>query len=221
MSSDRNPIFDTVLAPLTDRQREQVEAAYALLENSRDPVHRQDLPALQDPTSRQGLDQLLRHTGRTLVAVDDVRFTSGYDDTVTAELTADGWQPLTAIERAVLVLVLVHSVAIPRSEEQLGADTWTSEFPTTEADVLRDGKVPSGAGRAALSRLVGCGLLARRRDRSGGDGGYVPGAQLLRLTPAARTRLQDQLILAAAPDHPLAAAVRERRNRTDSRENIR
>ncbi|MEU4626892.1 hypothetical protein AB0G04_43830 [Actinoplanes sp. NPDC023801] len=219
MNSDPNVVFDTVLASLTDRQRENVEAAYALLEHSREPVHRQELPALHDPTSRERLEQLLRRTGRTLVAVDDVRFTSGYDDTVTAELTADGWQPLTPTERAVLVLVLVYSVAIPRSEEQLSADTWTSGFLTTETDLLKDGKVPAGAGKAALSRLVNCGLLARRRDRAGGEGGYVPGPQLLRLTPAARSRLQDQLILAAAPNHPLAAAIRERRNRT-SRESI-
>jgi hypothetical protein len=45
----------------------------------------------------------------------------------------------------------------------------------------------------------------------------VPGPQLQRLTPAAQERLQDQLILAAAPDHPLAAAVRERRRRQDQK----
>ncbi|MFI5495872.1 hypothetical protein [Actinoplanes sp. NPDC051859] len=208
-----NPVFETVLAALTDRGREQVEAAYALLEHSRDPIHRQELPAVQDPASRAGLDRLLRHTGRVLVQVDDLHFTTGYDDTIAAELTAEGWQPLTAVERAVLVLVLVYSVAIARSEERLGQDAWTSTYPATEQDVLRAGKVPPGAARAALSKLVAAGIL--RRIRGGdADGGYVPGPQLLRLTPAARARLQDQLILAAAPDHPLAAAIRERRNRS-------
>jgi hypothetical protein len=216
VTGDRNPIFDTVLASLTERQREQVEAAYALLEHSREPVHRQELPALQDPTSRDRLEQLLRRTGRTLVAVDAVRFTSGYDDTIAAELTADGWQPLTGIERAVLVLVLVYSVAIPRSEGKLGQDAWDSDVPTTESDLLRAGKVPAGAAKAALSKLVGAGLLSRKRDRAGAEGGYVPGPQLLRLTPAARARLQDQLILAAAPNHPLATAIRERRHRRES-----
>ena len=221
MSRDQNPLFDSVPASLTDRQREQVEAAYALLEHSREPVHRQELPALQDPTSRDRLEHLLRRTGRVLVQVDGLRFTSGYDDTVAAQLTRSGWQPLTTVERAVLVLVLVCSVAIPRSEERMAQDAWTSPYPTTEADVLRASKLPAVAARAAASKLVASGLLTRIRDRADVEGGYVPGPQLLRLTPAARARLQDQLILAAAPNHPLAAAIRERRDRTASRENTR
>jgi hypothetical protein len=39
----------------------------------------------------------------------------------------------------------------------------------------------------------------------------VPGPQFHRLTPAARRRLQEELILAAGPDSPLAAAIRARR----------
>jgi len=205
-----NPIFDDVLGSLPDRQRELVEAAYAVLEHSSEPVHRQFLPALQDATSHEALQRLLRRTGRTLVAVDGLHFTSGYDDNVAAELAATGWQPLPVVDRAVLVLVLVYSVAIARSEELIGADAWTSPYPTTARDIFRDSKVPVAEARAALGRLTACGLL--RTVRGGDhDGGYVPGPQLLRLTPAARERLQDQLILAAAPDHPLAAAIRERR----------
>lgn len=218
MSRDQNPLFDSVLATLTDRQREHVEAAYALLEHGREPVHRQELHALQDPTSRERLGQLLRRTGRVLVQVDGVRFTSGYDDTVVAQLTAAGWQPLTTIERAVLALVLIYSVAIARSEERLAPDAWTSPYPTTEADILKASKLPAGAAKAAASKLVASGLLARVRDRADAEGGYVPGPQLLRLTPAARVRLQEQLILAAAPNHPLAAAIRERRTRTANTE---
>jgi hypothetical protein len=205
-----NPIFEEVLGALTDRQRELVEAAYALLEHSREPVHRQYLPALQDATARERLEELLRRTGRTMVSVDGLLFTSGFDDAVSAELTASGWQPLLLIDRAVLVLVLVYSVAIPRSEEQLGSDVWTSPHPTSTEDILKHSKLPTAEARAALGRLTAAGLL--RSSRGGDqDGGYVPGPQLLRLTPAARERLQEQLLLAAAPDHPLAAAIRERR----------
>lgn len=205
-----NPIFEEVLGTLPDRQRELVEAAYALLEHGSVPVHRQLLPALRDATSRERLEELLRRTGRTLVAVDALHVTSGFDDAVRTELAETGWQPLSLADRAVLVLVLVHSVAIPRSEEQIAPDSWDSPYPTTSQDVTRDSKVPVGEVRAALGRLTACGLL--RRVRGGDhDGGYVPGPQLSRLTPAAREQLQDQLILAAAPDHPLAAAIRERR----------
>jgi hypothetical protein len=208
-----NPIFEQVLAPLTDRQREHVEAAYALLEHSSEPVHRQHLPALEDATSRSCLEELLRRTARVLVAVDGgVRWTSGFDDAVVADLAAANWQPLPEIDRAVLTLILVHSVAIPRSEEQLAADTWISSYPTPAAEILRRSKLPATDARLALGRLTAAGLI--RLIRGGEtDGGYVPGPQLLRLTPAARERLQDQLILAAAPDHPLASAIRERRRR--------
>ena len=206
-----NPIFEEVLGRLPDRQRELVEAAYALLEHGNGPVHRQLLPALRDATSRERLEELLRRTGRTLVEVDPLHVTSGFDDAVRIELADSGWQPLPLADRAVLVLVLVHSVAIPRSEERLAPDSWDSQFPTTQLDITRHSKVPPGEARAALSRLTACGLL--RTVRGGDqDGGYVPGPRLSRLTPAAREQLQDQLILAAAPDHPLAAAIRERRH---------
>jgi hypothetical protein len=106
-------------------------------------------------------------------------------------------------------------VAIPRSEERLAQDVWASPYPAGEEDIVRASKAPAVAAKAALGRLVACGLIGRVRDRAGAEGGYVPGPQLLRLTPAARERLQDQLILAAAPNHPLAAVIRERRARTE------
>ncbi|MDI1463367.1 hypothetical protein QEZ54_20500 [Catellatospora sp. KI3] len=207
-----NPIFAQALGHLNDRQREHIEAAFALLEHSIEPVHRQYLPAMEDASSRTSLEDLLRRTGRTLVTVDGgLHWTSGFDDTIAAGLTAAGWQPLTTLERAVLTLVLVHSVAIPRSEEQLNNDTWASSHPTAAAEILRHSKLPSTEARLALSRLAAVGLI--RMVRSGdSEGGYVPGPQLQRLTPAARERLQEQLILAAAPDHPLASAIRERRS---------
>ena len=211
-----NPLFEQVLAHLSDRQRELVEAAYAAVEHSSEPVHRQYLLALEDATTRDCLEQLLLRTGRTLLSVDGVHWTSGFADAVAADLTAAGWQPLAEIDRAVLTLVLVYSVAVPRSEEQLAADTWASAHPTAAEEILRHSKLPSTEARAALARLVAAGLLRTVR-RGDSDGGYVPGPQLQRLTPAARERLQDQLILAAAPDHPLAAAVRERRRRQDQK----
>ena len=124
-------------------------------------------------------------------------------------MTASGWQPMPDIDRAVLVLILIHSVAIPRSEDRLGSDTWVSNVPTSAAEILRRSKLPSTEAQQALRRLVAAGLVAPARG--GTNGGYVPGPQLYRLTPAARERLQDQLILAAAPDHPLASAIRDRR----------
>ncbi|WP_246365692.1 hypothetical protein [Nonomuraea rhodomycinica] len=114
-------------------------------------------------------------------------------------------------ERAVLTLVLVHSVAIPRAEGVLPEDTWLSPHPTPVEELRRHTQVPIGELEAALRVLRHAGLLAQ--VKAGEEaGGYVPGPQFHRLTPAARRRLQEELILAAGPHTPLAAAVRARRS---------
>ncbi|GAA2317713.1 hypothetical protein GCM10010149_82600 [Nonomuraea roseoviolacea subsp. roseoviolacea] len=114
-------------------------------------------------------------------------------------------------ERAVLTLVLVHSVAIPRAEGVLPEDTWLSPHPTPAEELRRHTQVPIGELEAALRVLRHAGLLAQ--VKAGEEaGGYVPGPQFHRLTPAARRRLQEELILAAGPHTPLATAVRARRS---------
>jgi hypothetical protein len=104
-------------------------------------------------------------------------------------------------------------VAIPRSEGVLTGDSWKSARPTT-VDELRTAKISSEDRRLALQRLRAAGLVQLSGDHSGGPS-YVPGPQLQRLTPAARRRLQDQLILAAAPASPIAAAIRARTGATE------
>ncbi|WP_345560497.1 hypothetical protein [Nonomuraea rosea] len=114
-------------------------------------------------------------------------------------------------ERAVLTLVLVHSVAIPRAEGLLPEDSWMSPHPTPVDELRRHTQLPIGELEAALRVLRHAGLLGQ--VKAGEEaGGYVPGPQFHRLTPAARRRLQEELILAAGPNTPLAAAVRSRRS---------
>ncbi|MFI7224840.1 hypothetical protein ACIBO5_16590 [Nonomuraea angiospora] len=114
-------------------------------------------------------------------------------------------------ERAVLTLVLVHSVAIPRAEGLLPEDSWLSPHPTPVDELRRHTQLPIGELEAALRTLRHAGLLGQ--VKAGEEaGGYVPGPQFHRLTPAARRRLQEELILAAGPNTPLAAAVRSRRS---------
>lgn len=206
--SEPDLVFEAVLAELSERHREEVLAGYSALENSADPVHEALLPALRDATLRRSLEQLLHRVGRTLVRAGASHWTSGYRDDVTAELTGDGWHPLERIDRAILTLVLVHSVAIPRSEGGLDADSWTSPHPTAPDELFRHSHLPREETRTALGRLRAAGLV--QLDRRRGTG-YVPGPQFNRLTPAARRRLQEELILAAGPDTPLAAAIRIRR----------
>ncbi|WP_240780146.1 hypothetical protein [Nonomuraea zeae] len=114
-------------------------------------------------------------------------------------------------ERAVLTLVLVHSVAIPRAEGLLPEDSWLSPHPTPVDELRRHTQLPIGELEAALRVLRHAGLLGQ--VKAGEEaGGYVPGPQFHRLTPAARRRLQEELILAAGPNTPLATAVRARRS---------
>jgi DNA-binding GntR family transcriptional regulator len=119
---------------------------------------------------------------------------------------------MPAIDRAVLVLVLVHSVAIPRSRGTLPGDAWTSGQPTMLAELQDASRIQPTDIRAALQRLRAAGLvqLVPQRVGVGQSAAYLPGPQLHRLTPAARRRLQEELILAAAPSSPLAAAIRAR-----------
>jgi hypothetical protein len=209
-----NPVFEPVLAELSERHRDEVLSAFAAVEHSPEPVPEAQLLALRDATLRRSLDDLLRRVGRTLIPVG-TSWTSGYRDEVAAELAQAGWHSLPAIDRAVLVLVLIHSVAIPRSRGTLPGDTWTSGQPTMASELLEASRLQPTDVRIALGHLRAAGLvqLAPQRAGTGQSAAYFPGPQLHRLSAAARRRLQEELILAAAPGSPVAAAIRARRDR--------
>ena len=166
--TDPDPLFDAVLAELSERHREEVLAGYAALEHSAEPVHEVLLLALRDATLRRSLEQVLHGVGRTLVKVGSSHWTSGYRDDVRGQLTADGWHPLERIDRAILTLVLLHSVAIPRSEGGLDADTWTSPHPTGPDEIFRHSHLPREETRTALGRLRAAGLVQIDRRRGHG-----------------------------------------------------
>jgi hypothetical protein len=216
--SGGNPVFEPALADLSERHRDEVLAAFAAVEHSPEPVPEIQLAALRDVTMRRSLDTVLGLAGRTLIPVGEQAWTSGYRDEAAAELAAAGWHSLPAIDRAVLVLVLIHSVAVPRSRGTLAGDAWTSGQPTMLAELQNASRVQPADLRAALQRLRAAGLvqLAAQRAGAGQSAAYLPGPQLHRLTPAARRRLQEELILAAAPASPLAAAIRARRGTAPS-----
>lgn len=210
--TEQHALFDPLLEDLSDRSRDEVLAAFSAVQYAAHPVAEVQLAGLRDVTLRRQVQKMLRLIGRTLVHVDGTHWTAGYADDVAETLTAQGWQPLSVVDRAVLVLVLVHSVAIPRSEGILTGDSWKSARPTT-VDELRTTKISSEERRLSLQRLRAAGLIQLSGDHSGGPS-YIPGPQLQRLTPAARRRLQDQLILAAAPASPIAEAIRARKGVT-------
>ncbi|WP_230884564.1 hypothetical protein [Planomonospora sp. ID82291] len=196
---------DDLLGPFDERHRAELVAAFMAVEHAAEPVHEARFPALRDPVLRRALAEMLRRRGRVLVSGRET-WTSGYAD----DVAAGAGTALGEAERAVLVLVLLHSVAIPRAEGLLPADSWLSPFPAQAEELRRHTLLPIGELEAALRVLRHAGLVTQ--VKSGEEaGGYVPGPQFHRLTPAARRRLQEELILAAGPHTPLAAAVRARR----------
>ncbi|MBT0772509.1 hypothetical protein KIH74_26420 [Kineosporia sp. J2-2] len=223
---ETHPVFTAAVADLSEKHRDEVLAAFAAVEHSWQPLHESQILALRDATLRRALAQMLHPLGRTLVKVGPNLWTSGYRDDVARELSAEMLESLPLVDRAVFVLILIHSVAIPRSQGLIDLDTWISSRPTSQEELNRYSKLPRTAVRTALARLRAAGLVQIAPDRrphqvkSSGSGqnqgaSYLPGPQLARLTPAARRRLQEELILAAGADTPLAAAIRARRSRPD------
>lgn len=227
--SEMHPAFTAAVADLSERHRDEVLAAYAALEHSWQPLHESQLLALRDATLRRAVQQVLQPLGRTLVRVAPNTWTSGYRDDIARELSAEVLEAMPLVDRAVFVLVLIHSVAIPRSQGLIDQDTWVSHHPTSMEELNRYSRLPRTAVRTALARLRACGLVQIAPDRrphparsTGSNAGasYLPGPQLARLTPAARRRLQEELILAAGADTPLAAAIRARRARPGGEESL-
>ncbi|MFF3561397.1 hypothetical protein ACFYXS_15290 [Streptomyces sp. NPDC002574] len=210
-----NGLFDDLLQPLGDKQRDALVSAWSALEYGSEPASEAALPALRDAALRHLLDQMLQRTGRTLVHAGDYVWTSGYRDDTAAELVTNGWGILPPLERAALILVLIHSVAIPRAEGRLVRDDWQSSHPTTPTHLRKLSQI-HGQRRLsdALQWLRAAGLvrMVRGADRETAGASYVPGQALRRLTPAAGQRLQENLILAVGPDTALATAIMVRRS---------
>jgi hypothetical protein len=212
-------LFEPVLADLSERHRDEILAAFAAVENSPEPVPEAVATALRDATMRRGVEEMLNLIGRTLVRAGPGRWTSGYRDDIAGRLTAGrltgrltGGHARPVTDRAVLTLVLIHSVAIPRTEGTLTGDTWVEGTPTPVDELQRRTQMPRGELRQSLGRLRAAGLVRVVPARPPKGTAYLPGPQFHRLTEAARRRLQEELILAAGPGTPLAAAIRRRRS---------
>ncbi|RSN10691.1 hypothetical protein DMB42_15625 [Nonomuraea sp. WAC 01424] len=234
--------FDDLLGAYDERRRAELVAAYMVVEHAAEPVAEGRFAALRDPALRHTLGEMLARRGRVLIQLrerwtsgyDDAHTldltrppvpapavvsvpeeeavpASGQEAAAVGEPAVVARAGLGVSERAVLTLVLVHSVAIPRAEGLLPEDSWLSPHPAPVEELRRHTQVPIGELESALRTLRHAGLLAQ--VKAGEEaGGYVPGPQFHRLTPAARRRLQEELILAAGPHTPLAAAVRARRS---------
>lgn len=192
------------LADLTPARQAEVLAALAAVETADAPVVPAGFRALLDPTLKATVARCLTEQGRVLLKVRD-GYLSGYDDAVGARLASEGLGVLRADDRAVLALVLLHCVAIPRAAGRIRNDSWLDAEPTISQELARS-QLPATKIRAAVQRLRDAGILRYGARRS-----ILPGPQFARLTPGVSASLWEELILLAQPHGAMADVIRRRR----------
>lgn len=164
-------------------------------------------PALEDPALRKAISARLEECGRTLIRVGE-GWTSGYRDDVADALVKFGIGVLPPDDRAVLVLVLLRTVAIPRARGNTAGKTWGNTDGvrgTSVEELARNRDISKTQIKESVRRLWGAGLVDRRR------GMLLPGPALLRLTPQRAAQLWENMLLVAAPDSIYAQVIRARR----------
>ena len=185
-----------------------VASIIATLECAQGPVARTDLPMLADPAIRAAVSTALNASGRALIDVEG-GWTTGYPDAIAETLAEHGWGTLTVHERAVLALVLLRTVAIPRARGVHEGDGWTTSAHTTSPDEL--------ARNRQISKVIISDALRGLRNKGyvapGSMGGYIPGPALARITPRLRATLWEDLVILGRPNGYMATRIRQQRER--------
>lgn len=196
---------DHLLDSLPMSRRNDVLVAVAAVETARLPVPAQEFRALMEPALRHVVEQVLAEAGRVLIK-SGPGYLTGYAEDVREQLVALGIGVLPPDVRAVLTMVLLFSVAIPRAEGRLASHApWTSGVPVP-VELLKSGRIERrGTVDDALKELRIRDLVQPKH------GGVVPGPQFLRLTSQVCTALFEDLVLLAEPHGDLALAIRRRR----------
>lgn len=199
--SSRTP----ALTDLDSAVRADVLAAVRAVEEAEQPVPRAAFRALGDATLRAAVERVLGDSGRVLMEAPR-GFLTGYADDVREALAVDGIGVLPPEDRAVLCLVMLHAVAIPRAKGLIPREAaWTVAEPV-DPRTLSISKLPDVVIKTAVRRLRDAGILAYGTHRW-----IVPGPQFARLTPAAIEWVFEELVMLAEPEGLLAESVRRRR----------
>lgn len=196
----------TRLHLLSVRDQEHVLDAVAGLENADQPVAASRFPALADPALKATVADCLAVGGRRLVEQPGGAWLSGYDDGIADRLSRDGIGVLASMDAAVLTLVLLHTVAIPRSSGRAASSRWSDAQPVTIDELAKNRSLSETQIRSSLRRLKDAGIL-----KPGHRPEIVPGPQFDRLTPAQSQRLWEDLIVTTKPDSPEARRILFRR----------
>lgn len=192
-------------APATEFD-ENIREIICALETAEGPIRGVDLPMLADPAIRAAVETTLARCGRTLASVGSHSWITGYQDAVAAALVRNQVGTLQPAERAVLALVLLHTVAIPRARGLNLDDTWASNQPVQMDTLIANRTIKRTAATEALRGLRRAGFVATAKI-----GGYLPGPALLRLTPTQRNLLWEDLIVLGRPNGYMARRIREQR----------
>lgn len=193
------------LRSLSESARVEVLAAAAAVETADAPVPTRAFGALADPALRAVVEDALSAAGRCLVRHDS-GWMSGYRDDIADKLVEQGLGVLKSKDRAVLVLVLLHTVAIPRARGRIDSEDWTVSEPTSIEELERNRNLNASDIRRSLRRLRTLGVL-----RYGHRSAIAPGPQFLRLTQNRNQRLWEELVLLCRPEGMLAQVIRRRR----------
>lgn len=193
---------------LAPTAREAVTAAITAVETSDEPVDPTQYQALYDPALKAVVTEELDQVGRVLLQADG-GYTTGYADDVSDELTERAIGQRSEQDRAVLSLVLLHCIAIPRARGKTDGEAWSDAIEFNADKLSAEWSNPYLTAKAineSLRRLRDAGILKRGHRAT-----PVPGPQFLRLTPARNRLLWENFVLLAAPDSMLADVIRRRR----------
>jgi hypothetical protein len=190
-----------------------VRAAAAALEMARGSVARADLPALADPAVRRALEHSLAACGRILISTPEGNWITGFPHSVADALVEADAGTLSPTERAVLALVLLRTVAIPRAHGHHHHDHWTvTTRPTTLDELATNRRLTRRQIRDGVRGLRAAGYLTTTKA-----GHYVPGPALQRISAARAASLWEDLVLLGRPDGHMAEKIRARRELVRSR----
>ncbi|MEV6959575.1 hypothetical protein AB0M97_10295 [Streptomyces sp. NPDC051207] len=198
------------LTPPDDAQHSSEHISRSIitaLETARGPLPPRDLPALNDLDIRAHVQAALADIGRMLIRTPQGTWTTGYPDPVAEALAAAGIGTLSPAERTVLALVLLHTVALPRAQGRHTHPQWNAtQHSVTLRELARNRTLTKTTIREALRTLTAAGMVD-----TAGQGNYVPGPCLQRLSEPSIAALWEDLILAGRPDGHLARAIARRR----------
>jgi hypothetical protein len=192
------------LQQLDSSSRNAVLAAIAALEAADVPVEASRFDALRDPGLRTHVSSALEACGRTLIERNG-GWLSAYEDGVADTLVDEGIGVLSEKDRAVLALVLLYTVAIPRARGRIDGADWTQAEPTSVDQLQKHRSLTRRDIQLSLRKLRSLGIL-----RPGLRGAIAPGPQFLRLSAMRTRRIWDELVIVAQPDSTLAQVIRRR-----------